>query len=147
MKPIPEHGPCYICGHQNPHNMGVTWWERNDGAIVTDITLNEAQQGPPGHAHGGASAALLDEVMGAAVWRAGYQVAAVNLEVEYRKPVPLGQPIHIEGVVIEQIGRTVRARSELHLADGTVAVIGRGIYAEAPHLFDRPFYRDEDDAE
>jgi hypothetical protein len=65
-------------------------WARDDGAVVTAVTLTEVQRGPPGHTHGGASAALLDEVMGAAVWRAGYQVAAGNLEVEYRRPVPLG---------------------------------------------------------
>jgi len=143
VKPIPEHGPCFVCGSQNPHNMGVTWWAGDDGAVTTDVTLTEAQQGPPGYAHGGASAALLDEVMGAAVWRAGYQVAAVNLEVEYRRPVPLGRPIHVEGKVVEKEGRTVRARGEIRLADGTVAVVGRGIYVEAPHLFDRLFYQDE----
>jgi acyl-coenzyme A thioesterase PaaI-like protein len=76
MDPIPEHGPCFVCGTQNPHSMGVTWWARDDGAVVTEVALTESQQGPPGYAHGGASAALLDEAMGAAVWRAGYTVVA-----------------------------------------------------------------------
>ena len=139
MQPIPEHGPCFVCGTENPHSMGVTWWARDDGAIVTDVTLTEAQQGPPGYAHGGATAALLDEAMGVAVWRAGYVVAAVSLEVEYRQPVPLGRPIHVEGRVIEKDGRSVRTHGEIRLGDGTVAVAGRGIFVEAPHLFEEPF--------
>ncbi len=142
MEPLPEHGSCFVCGHANPHNIGMTWYGREDGAVVGDVTLTEAQQGPPGYAHGGASAALLDEAMGAAVWRAGYAVAAVNLEVEYHRPVPLGQPIYVEGAVIEKDGRAVRARGEIRLVDGTVAVAGRGIYVEALHLFDRLFYRE-----
>ncbi len=141
MKPLVEHGPCFVCGTQNPHSMGITWWVREDGAIVTDVTLTEAQQGPPGFAHGGASAAMLDEAMGAAVWRAGYTVVAVNLEIEYRRPVPLGEPVHVEGMVVEKEGRAVRTRGELTLADGTLAVVGRGVFVEAPHLFNREFHR------
>lgn len=144
QRPIPEHGPCFVCGTPTVHNMGVTWYARDDGAVVTEVTLTEAQQGPPGYAHGGASAALLDEAMGAAVWRAGYTVVAVNLEVEYRRPVLLGEPVHVEGVVVETEGRAVRTRGEICLADGTVAVVARGIYVEAPQLFDRMFYQDED---
>ena len=73
MKRVPEHGPCFICGGQNPHNPGVTWWEQEDGTVVSTVTLTKAQQGAHGYAHGGATAAILDEVMGVAVWRAGYQ--------------------------------------------------------------------------
>lgn len=107
MQPIPEHGPCFVCGTQKARNMGVIWYARDDGAVVTEVTLTEEQQGPPGHAHGGASAALLDEAMSAAVWRAGYTAAAVKLEVGYRRPMPLGQPIQVEGSVVEKDGRAV----------------------------------------
>ena len=139
---MPEHSDWFVCGTQNPRRLGVTWWVRDDGAVVTEVTLTESQQGPPGYAHGGDSAALLDEAMGAAVWRAGYTVVAVNLEVEYRRPVPLGEPVHVEGVVVETEGRAVRTRGEIRLADGTVAVVARGIYVEAPQLFERLFYRE-----
>jgi uncharacterized protein (TIGR00369 family) len=144
LKRVPEHGPCFICGSQNPNNAGIIWWERTDGVIVSEVTLSEAQQGAAGFTHGGASAAILDEVMGVAVWRAGYQVVTVNLEVEYRRPVPLGELIQIEGQVVDQVGRSIRARGELHLPDGTVAVIGRGIFVEAPHFFEGPMYQDEE---
>ena len=135
MRKLAEHGSCFVCGTANPHNMGVAWIADDEGHIHATVTLSLAQQGPPGHVHGGASAALLDEIMGMAVWNAGHQVASVNLECEYRRPLPLGVELHVEGEIVEQTGRAIRARGVITLPDGTLAVIGRGIYVEAPHLF------------
>lgn len=93
---LPEHGWCFVCGHENPHSIGLTWYVDDDGIMTSEFTLNEAQQGPPRHAHGGASAAILDEAMGLVVWAAGHKVAAVNLEINYHKPLPLNQPLTLE---------------------------------------------------
>lgn len=136
LKQLPEHGPCFICGSENPHNLGIHWYVDQKGVVSSEFTLTLAQQGPPGHAHGGLSAAVLDEVMGAAVWQAGYTVAAAKIEVHYRKPVPLGQPIRTQGYVTRRNGRKLYARGEIYLPDGTVAVTGKGLYIIAPHLFD-----------
>lgn len=135
MEKIPEHGSCFVCGTQNPQSMGVTWYQDEDGAIHADMVFTVAHQGPPAHVHGGASAAVLDEAMGAAVWRAGHSVVAVNLEINYKKPVPLGQNIVIEARIAEVLPRKILTTSEMRLPDGSVAVSGRGIYVEAPHLF------------
>jgi uncharacterized protein (TIGR00369 family) len=135
MEKIPEHGACFVCGTQNPHSMGVNWYQNEDGSIHSDMVFSISHQGPPLHVHGGASAAVLDEAMGAAVWRAGYSVVAVNLEINYKKPVPLGQNIVIEARIAEVHPRKILTTSEMRLPDGSVAVTGRGIYVEAPHLF------------
>ena len=135
MKKLPEHGSCFVCGTQNPHSIGITWYQAEDGSIHAEIVFTEAHQGPPGHAHGGASAAVLDEAMGAAVWRAGYSVASVNLEINYSKPLPLGQTVSITARIAEIQPRKILTTSEIRLSNGVVAVTGRGIYVEAPHLF------------
>jgi uncharacterized protein (TIGR00369 family) len=135
MKKMPEHGSCFVCGTQNPHSVGITWFLSDEGAIHADMVFTEAHQGPPLHAHGGASAAVLDEAMGAAVWSAGYSVVAVNLEINYKKPVPLGQNIVIEAHIAELQPHKILTTSEMRLPDGSVAVTGRGIYVEAPHMF------------
>jgi len=137
MKAIPEHGSCFVCGSENPHSMSVTWFEQDDGTIYAELTMTLAQQGPPGYVHGGASAAVLDEAMGAAVWQAGFTAVAVNINVDYRRPVPLNQPVTVTAQITDCPGRTIRARSELLLADGSVAVVARGIYVEAPQLFQK----------
>lgn len=135
MKLLPEHGPCFICGTENPRSLGVRWYVREDGAIYTEVTLTAAQQGPPGHAHGGVLAALLDEIMGTAAWNAGYMVLAANINIDYRRPVPLNVPLQVTAVVSGKEGRKVFTRGELRLPDGTVATVGKGIFVEAAHLF------------
>src|SRR5512143_3873565 len=91
MKPLPQYGSHFVCGTAEAPAMGVTWYGREDGTVFAEVTLGSAQQGMPGLAHGGATAALLDEAMGGAVLLAGYRVAAVNININYHKPVPLGQ--------------------------------------------------------
>ncbi len=140
-KPLPEHGACFVCGHTNPKSIGVTWFALPDGRITTTVTFTEAQQGPPGFAHGGASAAVLDEAMGATVWTAGYTVVAVNLNVDYHLPVPLGVPVSVEARITERDGKALHTEAEIRLPDGNVAVSARGIYVEAPHLFNQEAVR------
>jgi len=80
---IPYHGWCFVCGHENPNSIGITMFVDDDGTLTSKFTLTEKQQGPPGHVHGGASAAILDEAMGLVVWAAGHKVAAANSGLIY----------------------------------------------------------------
>jgi acyl-coenzyme A thioesterase PaaI-like protein len=137
LKQLPEHGSCFICGSENPHNLGLHWYVNEKGEVSSEFALTLAQQGPPGHAHGGLSAAVLDEVMGAAVWQAGYTVAAAKIEINYRKPVPLGQCLKTRGYVTRRNGRKIYARGEICLPDGTLLVAGKGLFIFAPHLFEK----------
>lgn len=137
---VPEHGSCFTCGSSNPQGIGITWYIDGEKRVVGEITLSDAQQGPPGYAHGGASAALLDEAMGISVWVAGLRVVATNLNVAFERPVPLGQPVRIRGWVEhrDEDGR-VHTQGQMILPNGKVAVSATGTYKEAPHLFDPEF--------
>jgi acyl-coenzyme A thioesterase PaaI-like protein len=134
---LPEHGWCFVCGSENPHSIGLTWWVDDSGVLTSEFTLNDAQQGPPQHAHGGASAAILDEAMGLVVWATGLKVASVNLEVNYLKPLPLHQPLSVEAHITQKDERKVFSSGEIKLSDGRTAVNGRGIYVVAPQLFEK----------
>jgi len=134
---IPYHGWCFVCGTENPHSIGITMFVNDNGTLTSEFTLTEAQQGPPGHAHGGASAAILDEAMGLVVWAAGYKVAAVNIDINYHKPLPLNQELKLEARVTQIDKRKVFSTGEITLTDGTVMVSGRGIYVVAPNLFEK----------
>ncbi len=142
MKPIAEHGPCYVCGTQNPHGIGLTRYAKEDGSIFSEFTLTEKQQGPRGHIHGGASAAILDEVIGVAIWRTGYNVAVVNLNMDFHNAIPIGAKVTVEARMDHQDGRKIFGSGEIYLPDGTLAVSAKGIYVEAPHLFEENRYRD-----
>jgi uncharacterized protein (TIGR00369 family) len=133
---LPEHGWCFVCGSANPHSIGLAWWVDETGVLSSEFTMTQAQQGPPGYAHGGASAAVLDEAMGLVVWTAGLKVAAVNLEINYHKPVPLNQSLTLKARISEKDESKTLSTGEILLTDGTLAVSGRGIYVEAPGLFE-----------
>lgn len=143
MIKIEDHGICYVCGSSNPDGIGLNWYSDDKNTIYSDFKLDASQQGPPGYAHGGASAAIMDEAMGAAIWRSGFNVAVVNLELNYKHPLPLGQPLKIEARFTEREGRKIYATGEIRLTDGTLAVSGAGIYIEAPYLFEPGRYRDK----
>jgi acyl-coenzyme A thioesterase PaaI-like protein len=97
-------------------------------------------QGPPGHAHGGSTAALLDEVMGAAAWNRRDNLLAVHLEYDFRRPIPLGQEVLATGWVRADGNRSVRVAAEIRLENGEVAVQATGVFAVAPTMFDKPFF-------
>jgi acyl-coenzyme A thioesterase PaaI-like protein len=141
LTPISSHGPCYVCGTENPHGIGLTWYAKEDGSIFSEFTLTIKQQGPLGHIHGGASAAVLDEVIGVAIWRAGYNVAVVNMDINFRKAIPVDTTVTVEARMTEKKGRKIYGTGEIYLPDGTVAVKATGIYVEAPHLFEESRYR------
>ena len=132
---LPYHGWCFVCGNENPHSIGITMFVDEQGVLTSEFILNEAHQGPPGHTHGGASAAILDETMGLVVWAAGHQVAAANLEINYHQPLPLHQPLTVEARITQVGERKIHSSGEIKLTDSTVAVSGRGIYVIAPQLF------------
>ncbi len=144
MKKIPEHGACFVCGTANPCAIGLTWYIEENGDIFAEFSFSSAHQGPPDHVHGGASAAVLDEAMGAAVWIAGLPVVAARLEVDYKRPLPLGQLVSIRARIGEKHTRKVLTSAEIYLSNGEVAVRGKGIYVAAPHLFENSRFENVD---
>ncbi|NWF65223.1 MAG: PaaI family thioesterase [Chloroflexi bacterium] len=133
---LPYHGWCFVCGTDNPHGIGITMFVDDDGILTSEFTLSERHQGPPGHAHGGASAAILDEVMGLVAWAAGHQVLAANININYRKPLPLHQPLRASARLTEAGERKIISTGKIMLADSTVAVEGSGVYVIAKNFFE-----------
>jgi acyl-coenzyme A thioesterase PaaI-like protein len=64
---------------------------REDGTVVGRATLGAAYEGPPGMAHGGVIALLLDQVLGEAAHVAGRPGFTAYLTVNYRHMTRLGQ--------------------------------------------------------
>ena len=133
-RPLPGHGPCYICGDENPEGLGTRWYAEGE-RIISEFTLGLGQQGPPGHVHGGASAAIIDEAMGKVVWRSGLQVLLRHMSLDYHRPIPLGTPLRCEAWLERTEGRKAFAKGRLVLPDGAVAVEGTGLYVHVPAFF------------
>ena len=103
-----------------------------DGAIVGKVWFGPGAEGPPGHAHGGSMAAVLDEAMGYAAWAAGHPVLAARITVEFARKLPLGSEVVLEASVEEANGRRVTARGHLATPGGEVHARGEGLFIKVP---------------
>lgn len=134
-----KHGPCFVCQPDNPGGLRADLFRDGD-VIRCPYTFQGPQEGPPRHAHGGSIAALLDEVMGAAAWSRRHNLLAAHLELDYRRPIPLGTELMALGWVRAEGNRSIRVSAEIRLPDGTTAVEASGVFAIAPDMFNKPFF-------
>ena len=119
---------CFACGRLNPAGMHLDFDVSRDRA-ETRYVGDPRHQGYDGTLHGGVVAALLDETMGWAIFHQGIWGVTARLNVTYRRPVPVGEELHVVGEVVRDRGRAV----ELH---GTVARASDGeLLAEADGTF------------
>lgn len=88
-----------------------------DKKVSANVVFHDHHEGPPGHAHGGSIATVMDEIMGGAAFAAGYMGLAAHLEVDYRKPVPLHTPLFVTTEVVGEGNRSVRVKGQLMRED------------------------------
>ena len=80
----------FVSGDRSGRRLTLRYYTHDDGSMMAKVLLGPGAQGPPGHAHGGSMASLLDETMGGAAWMSGYMVVAAELNVTFKKMLPLG---------------------------------------------------------
>ena len=140
MRRLPDHGPCFVCGTENPASMGFVFYLAEDqDLLVCEGTLTRAMQGPPGPAHGGSLAAVMDEARGRLLWEKGHHVVAARLEFDYRAPTPLGVPLRVEARMGDLRRRSIPASARIVLPDGTVSVEGKGVFVAMGEAFFEKF--------
>ncbi|MEM1043175.1 MAG: PaaI family thioesterase [Bacteroidota bacterium] len=108
----------------------VRYYADSDGRTWARAWFGAAAEGPPGHAHGGALAALLDEVMGMAVLATGRVVVGARIEVDFRALVPLGAVVTVEATVGEADGVKTPVEATLRLGGGQTACEASGLFVE-----------------
>jgi uncharacterized protein (TIGR00369 family) len=133
MKKQPTSRMCFVCGESNPGGVHVHFYEQEDGSLLARFTGADHHQGYPGRMHGGVITAIMDETMGRAIMiRHGEAIWGVTAElnVRFRKPVPLGVELTAIGRIVSEKSRTFEGAGELYLPDGSVAVEGSGKYVK-----------------
>ena len=84
-------GPTFLRA-QTAQGLQVAYFTSPEGHLKARAWFGPHTKGPPGHAHGGSMAALLDEVVGGAAWVAGHPVVAATLNVRFRAMLPHEKP-------------------------------------------------------
>jgi acyl-coenzyme A thioesterase PaaI-like protein len=100
--PFFDHSP--IAGLGNPLAPPLAMHAVGDEVHATAI-FGPAYEGPPGHVHGGVTAAVFDELLGMAQSLEGNPGMTGRLTVSYRKPTPLNTTIRYVGRIASTEGR------------------------------------------
>ena len=91
-------------------------------------TLDAKYQGWRGVVHGGIAMALIDEAMAHAAGFAGHRGVTASVNVRFRKPVPVGEPILVRGRVTWHRRNVLGVEAQVLNEAGTVLVQGEGSF-------------------
>lgn len=113
------------------NGFGIRFQLDDAGYVRASYIFQDRHQGPRKIAHGGASAALIDEAMTAAVFLNNMGPAwTVNLNATYHAPIYLGIEVTISGYIRKVDGRKLFVYAEIVLPDGTCAVSAEGLFIQ-----------------
>ena len=120
---------CFACGKDNPHGMHLKFFfDEGHHRAWCRFKLPRKYQGPPGHAHGGIIATILDEAMGKVNKLRSAVALTSSMQVEYLKPVPLGKPLLVEGTERSIMGRQHLNAAEIRNEAGEVLARSTGVF-------------------
>ncbi len=117
----------FVSGDPQGERFRTRYYRKADRSLVARVWFGPETEGPPGHAHGGSLAAVLDEVLGLAAWAAGHAIVVANLNVNFRCLLPILQVVQVDTQIVSVEGRKVLVRGKVW--DGEEKV-----YAEADCL-------------
>lgn len=127
---VAPHG-CFVCGDLNDHGLHVAL-RVGGGRAWTELVLTHSHEGWAGVIHGGILAALLDEVMGWALFQQDCWGVTAELGVRYKAPVVVGQRVRVEGWVTDVHRRIFHAAGRvLDARSGEVLCTGEATYMAA----------------
>lgn len=126
---------CFGCGPENEAGLRLKFVANTDSQrFVCRFRLDQRFTGPPGHAHGGIIATILDEAMGKVSKLRGIVALTGSMTVEYLKPVPLNRLLVTEGWEGRVRGREHTRLAEIRNRQGEVLARSTGKFIEIdPH--------------
>lgn len=134
VKLAPCQGDCFVCGNPYPGNLSLRRTGYDGQTLSAQFIVTDAHLGGPHLAHGGALAAVMDEVLGSRAWLLGHLYATAQLDVTYLAPVPILSTVFITARCDQLEGRRASLSGEARIgaSDGVVAVRARGLFIQVP---------------
>jgi uncharacterized protein (TIGR00369 family) len=103
---------CFGCGRQNPIGLKLSFYEDGE-QVCAPWTPAREHQGYEGIVHGGLISTVLDEVMGWAIYVRKLWAVTGTMNVRFRKPVRVSEPLTARAWVESVTGRKVDVRAQL----------------------------------
>jgi uncharacterized protein (TIGR00369 family) len=120
---------CFACGKDNPEGMHLKFtYDEDRNCFVCRFRLGKRYTGPPGHAHGGIIATILDEAMGKVNKLRQVIALTSQITVDYLKPVPLNQPLRVESREVKVHGRQHINNAEILNQKNEVLARSQGLF-------------------
>jgi uncharacterized protein (TIGR00369 family) len=119
---------CFGCGERNRSGLRLRFYVDGSEQVVCSVRLAQRFEGPPGHAHGGIVAALLDEAMSKANRARSIVAMTRHIEVNYLRPVPLKSKLQLTARHLSADGRKHRCEAEIRDADGELLAAGKALF-------------------
>jgi acyl-coenzyme A thioesterase PaaI-like protein len=116
----------FVSGDPEGNRFRIRYYRDADLHLHARVWFGPETEGPPGHAHGGSVAAVMDESLGLAAWAAGYSIVVGNLNVSFRNMLPIQKVVTLESRVISVAGRKIMVHGRIFC--------GETLYAEAECL-------------
>jgi len=132
---IPSHYTrCFGCGADAENGLHLTLFAGEGLSVYGTFAVTDHHQGAPGLAHGGLLTTAFDDALGSLNWMLSSPAVTGRLEVDFRRPVPVGSTLHIEAAVVGVRGRKVfsRAVGRLGAPDGPVAMTAASLFVQVP---------------
>jgi len=120
------YGNCFVCGNNNPAGLRLSFEiDREKQTLKTVFVSSPVYQGFDGVVHGGIISTLLDEAMAKLAYELGYNTVTVSLEIRFKKPAPILEPLLVYGEITEVSKRLVKAKAWVAKEDGTILAEGK----------------------
>lgn len=123
------YGNCFVCGKNNPGGLQLSFEiDKERQTLKTTFVATPTFQGWDGIVHGGIISTLLDEAMAKLVYELGYQSVTASLEIKFKKPAPILEPLLVYGEITEVNRRVVRAKARVTKENGTLLAEGKSTF-------------------
>jgi uncharacterized protein (TIGR00369 family) len=120
------YGNCFVCGEKNLGGLRLNFEiDKERETLKTVFVASPVFQGFDGFVHGGIISTLLDEAMAKLSYELGYDTVTASLEIRFKKPAPILEPLYVYGEISEVSKRLVKAKARVTKEDGMVLAEGK----------------------
>ena len=121
---------CFVCGLDNESGVKAPFYILEDDSVATLFEFKSIHQSYPGRTHGGVISAMLDELVGRALWIKEPNTYAVTttMTIKFRRPVPYGTRLKARGYIVKDGSRLYVGRGEIYDMDCNLLTEFNGTY-------------------
>ena len=94
--PLPISRNSFLSTQAGDGNLLKISFFKRKKELRAEVFFGAKSEGPPGFVHGGAMAAVLDEVMGCAAWVGAFPVVTGRMTVDFLDMVPVNSTVRVD---------------------------------------------------